>query len=276
MKRRFDLKRVVDFCVALGALLILAPMLAAIAMAIWVDDFRFPFYAGVRLGRGGAEFRMIKFRTMRSGASKTGVNSTAVDDARITRIGKFLRRAKLDELPQLCNVLIGEMSLVGPRPQVLADAALYTGEERRMLLARPGITDLASIVFADEGEILAGSADPDLLYNQVIRPWKSRLALVYVDRSAGAGDGAGGHGWFTTEMAHVIFDLRIIVLTATALFSRRGALRGVGRILRNTRVDPLLCRMASRGEPLMAYPPPGANGVVERYVSTEASQIAHA
>src|SRR5207302_1623571 len=108
----------------------------------------------------------------------------AAGDARITRTGHILRRTKLDELPQLWNVLIGDMSFVGPRPQVQADAALYTEAERRMLEVRPGITDLASIVFADESEILAGSLDPDLLYNQIIRPWKSRLALHGVERGS--------------------------------------------------------------------------------------------
>ena len=125
---------------------------------------------------------MLKFRTMIPDAWKSGVNSTAAGDRRITRVGALLRKAKLDELPQLWNVLKGDMSLVGPRPQVRAETDLYTSEERRMHSIRPGVTDLASIVFADEGEILAGSADPDLLYNQIIRPWKSRLALLYVDR----------------------------------------------------------------------------------------------
>ena len=125
---------------------------------------------------------MVKFRTMIPNAWKSGVNSTASGDARITRIGKFLRKGKLDELPQLWNVLIGDMSLVGPRPQVRADVTLYTSEEMRMLEARPGITDLASIVFADEGEILAGSSDPDLRYNQITsiagQPYLANLASL--------------------------------------------------------------------------------------------------
>ncbi len=131
---------------------------------------------------------MIKFRSMTSDAWKSGVNSTAAGDARITRVGKWLRRWKLDELPQLLNVLSGDMSLVGPRPQVMAEVELYTEEEREMLTVRPGITDLASIVFADEGEILSGSRDPDLLYNQIIRPWKSRLALFHVEHRSFALD----------------------------------------------------------------------------------------
>jgi lipopolysaccharide/colanic/teichoic acid biosynthesis glycosyltransferase len=247
------MKRIFDLAVALAALILLTPLLAAIALAIWLDDRRSPFFAGTRIARGHATFRMLKFRTMRPDAWKTGVNSTASGDTRITRIGKSLRRVKLDELPQLWNVLLGEMSFVGPRPQVSADAALYTAEEQRMLSVRPGITDLASIVFADEGDILANAADPDLLYNQIIRPWKSRLALLYVDRRS-----------FT-------LDLRILLLTATALFSRQRALHGVQRILQSrinqNQAEPFLLRMASRREPLLAYPPPGSKEIVEAYAS---------
>ncbi|HTS78808.1 MAG TPA: sugar transferase, partial [Bryobacteraceae bacterium] len=200
------MKRALDFTLALIALVALAAMLLVIAIFVWISDFHAPFYTGRRIGRFGREFKMIKFRSMRPDAWKTGVNSTAGNDARITRLGKFLRRFKLDELPQLVNVLTGEMSLVGPRPQVPDDAARYTPEERHMLDVRPGVTDLASIVFADEGAILEGASDPDLLYNQIIRPWKSRLALLYMQRRSDA------------------LDLRILVWTALALISRRRAL----------------------------------------------------
>jgi lipopolysaccharide/colanic/teichoic acid biosynthesis glycosyltransferase len=162
-------------------------------------------------------------------------------------VGNLLRRAKLDELPQLWNVLRGEMSLVGPRPQVEPDAALYTAEERRLFEARPGITDLASIVFADEGEILAGSSDPDLVYNQIIRPWKSRLGLLYVERQTLAG------------------DFKILSMTLLGAISRKKALAGVARLLAAWDADSLLRRMAHRSEPLLAWPPPGAERVVETY-----------
>ena len=175
------------------------------------------------------------------------MNSTAATDTRITRVGHLLRALKLDELPQLGNVLIGEMSLVGPRPQVPDDAALYTAEERRMLEARPGITDLASIVFSDEGEILAGSVDPDLLYNQIIRPWKSRLALVYLERSC----------WSS--------DARVLLWTAGALVSRRWALARVVKLLGQWGVGQPLCGIARREAPLPAFPPPGARDVVAEY-----------
>jgi lipopolysaccharide/colanic/teichoic acid biosynthesis glycosyltransferase len=241
------MKRVFDAAVALPALLILGPGLAAIAALVWSEDRRSPWYCGARVARGGGFFRMIKFRSMRPGAWKTGVNSTARGDARITRAGAWLRRFKLDEIPQLWNVLKGEMSLVGPRPQTPADAALYTREERRMLAVRPGLTDLASIVFADEGAILEGSADPDLLYNQIIRPWKSRLALLYLDHQS----------WW--------IDLRMVWLTALALISRPRALEEVRSILKAWGADPLVQEMARREGPLLAYPPPGAQEIVSRY-----------
>lgn len=241
------MKRAVDLAVSLAGLALLAPLLALIAVLVWVQDSHSPWFRGVRVARGGGVFRMLKFRSMRPQAWKTGVNSTAADDARITPLGRVLRRFKLDELPQLWNVLTGDMSLVGPRPQVEADAALYTEEERRMLAVRPGITDLASIVFADEGDILAGSSDPDLLYNQIIRPWKSRLALLYVDR------------------ASVALDARILFLTVLVLVSRRRALKSVEHLLRSWGVEEMLCEVAHRRRPLEPFPPPGAWAVVERY-----------
>ncbi len=241
------MKRAIDIAVALAALLAFWPVMMVVAVVVWRGDGRSPWYRGMRIGRGGVKFRMLKFRTMRVGAASTGVNSTGQGDARITPVGRALRRCKLDELPQLINVLAGEMSLVGPRPQVPTDASLYTREERRLLDVRPGITDLASIVFADESAILKDAADPDLLYNQIIRPWKSRLALLYVDH------------------ASLALDVRIVMGTAMALLSRRRALQQVERMLRGWDADPLLVRMASRREELLAHAPPGANEVVENY-----------
>jgi len=241
------LKRLLDISIAACALLVLAPLLAAVAVAVWLEDGGSPWYRGVRVGRSGRQFRMLKFRSMRLGAVQTGVNSTAAGDTRITRAGRFLRSLKLDELPQLWNVVAGEMSLVGPRPQVPEDASLYTADERRMLEVRPGVTDLASIVFSDEGEILAGSADPDLLYNQIIRPWKSRLALLYLERSC----------WTN--------DARILTWTVGALVSRRWALARVGRLLDRWGVGQPLCGIARREAPLPAFPPPGTREVVTKY-----------
>jgi len=176
------MKRWFDLILSLLGLIVLAPVFAAIAAAIKVESAGPMFYRGVRAGRYGKAFRIFKFRTMVEDADKIGGPSSSADDPRITRVGDLLRRYKLDELPQLLNVVKGEMSLVGPRPEVLQEVVLYTEEEKRLLEVRPGITDWASIRFRDEGEILRGSADPHAAYREKIRPEKIRLGLEYVER----------------------------------------------------------------------------------------------
>lgn len=176
MKRIFDL-----LCAAIG-LLVLTPVLAAVALAIKLESRGPVFYRGARAGWHGKPFRIFKFRTMVMNADQIGGPSSSVDDPRITRMGGLLRHYKLDELPQLLNVLNGEMSMVGPRPEVVQEVLLYTEEEKRLLEVRPGITDWASIRFRNEGEILRGSADPHAAYREKIRPEKIRLGLEYVER----------------------------------------------------------------------------------------------
>ena len=171
------LKRVFDILCAVAGLVFLSPLMLWIAWRIKREDGGPVFYRGERVVLHGKPFRIFKFRTMVVDAEKIGASSTSDDDPRITRTGRVLRKYKLDELPQLINVLKGDRSLVGPRPNVEREVALYTEEERKLLNARPGITGLASIVFSDEGDILAGSEDPDLNYNQVIHPWKSLAGL---------------------------------------------------------------------------------------------------
>lgn len=214
-------------------------------LLIWFQDRHYPFYIAPRIGRYGKTFRMIKLRSMVVGADKSGIDSTAASDKRITWVGRIIRRYKLDEFSQLWNVLQGNMSLVGPRPNVQREVDLYTAEERHLLDTRPGITDLASIVFYDEGNILAGSGDPDLKYNQVIRPWKSRLGLLYVKERT------------------FLVDLEILWLTVVAILSRPVALRGVQVILKRLGADAQLLSVASRKEPLQPYPPPGSERIVE-------------
>lgn len=163
-------------------LILLFPFLMAVGMWIKLSAPGPLFYRGIRAGKNGNPFRILKFRTMVTGADRIGGPSTSADDPRITPIGHFLRKYKLDELPQLWNVLIGQMSFVGPRPEVLDEVRKYTAEERKLLFVRPGITDWASIRFRDEGEILRGAADPHVAYLELIRPEKVRLGLEYVDR----------------------------------------------------------------------------------------------
>lgn len=238
-------KRLLDMALSATGLIATAPVMVPVLIATWAQDRHSPFYIADRVAQGGGTFRMVKVRSMVMNADKSGVDSTAADDKRITPVGAFVRKFKIDELAQLWNVLRGEMSLVGPRPNVKRDVALYTDQERRLLSVRPGITDLSSIVFADEGEILAGSDDPDLDYNQRIRPYKSRLGLLLIDR--------GG-------LRH---DLMIIGLTALSAVSRRRALEGVVAIIDELGGDEMLRRVAGRKDPLLPHPPPGASAVVQ-------------
>ncbi|HET9949598.1 MAG TPA: sugar transferase, partial [Longimicrobiales bacterium] len=172
-------KRLFDVVFAALGLIVLSPLMLAIAVVIRLDSPGPVLYRGVRVGRGGKHFRMLKFRTMVPDAERIGASSTTKDDPRLTRVGMFLRRHKLDELPQLINVLRGEMSFVGPRPQVPWVVDLYSEEERQLLSVQPGITDHASLRFSNEEEILQGAADPDAAYFELIAPEKTRLGLEY-------------------------------------------------------------------------------------------------
>lgn len=178
-------KRLFDLLLAAPALLLLAPAFALIALAIKFDSPGPVFFRQVRVGRHGVPFRIHKFRTMRHDPEDAGRQITVGADARITRVGAFLRRSKLDELPQLIDVLAGTMSLVGPRPEVPRYVALYPEAVRETVLSvRPGITDLASIEFRRESELLARSPDPERAYVEQVLPAKLRLAQAYVERSS--------------------------------------------------------------------------------------------
>ena len=174
------MKRIVDLILSFFALLFISPILIIFVILIFLEDQQNPFYIAKRVGKGGVNFKMIKLRSMVVNADKSGVDSTSANDSRITKIGKKVRKYKLDELTQLWNVFLGDMSLVGPRPNVQRDVDLYTDIEKKLLTVKPGITDFSSIVFSDEGDILKEKDDPDLAYNQLIRPWKSRLGLIYI------------------------------------------------------------------------------------------------
>jgi lipopolysaccharide/colanic/teichoic acid biosynthesis glycosyltransferase len=238
------MKRLFDIVASALGLAVAAPILVPVCVLIWLQDFASPFYIAPRVGKNGKIFKMVKLRSMVANADKSGVDSTGANDKRITPIGKFVRSYKLDELAQLWNVLKGDMSLVGPRPNVQREVNLYTNAERHLLSVQPGITDIASIVFADEGEILKDSLDPDIAYNQLIRPWKSRLGLLYVENSS------------------LALDLKLIFLTIVAIISREQALAGVQKILVKLGASETVKRAAKREEKLTPCPPPGANAVV--------------
>lgn len=233
-------KRLFDLLFAAFAVILTMPVIVIAALLVWGQDGHWPFYRGLRVGMGGRDFRMIKLRTMVADGERIGGSSTAVLDPRVTPIGAALRRFKIDELPQFWSVLLGDMSVVGPRPNLRSGGVdNYTSEELRLLSLRPGITDLASIVFSDEGEILKDSLDPDALYDCVIRPWKNRLGLIYVDNRS------------------LLLDLQLVWLTALAIISRQEALRAVSGILGGLGADETLKRICRRNEPLPPGPPPG-------------------
>ena len=238
------IKRLVDILASLFGLLITSPILLPVMFLVWKEDKKSPFYIAPRSGRNGTIFKMVKLRSMVVDADKTGVDSTSGNDMRITPIGHKIRRYKLDELVQLWNVLIGDMSLVGPRPNVKSETDLYTDVEKELLLVRPGITDFSSIVFSDEGEILEGRDDPDLAYNQLIRPWKSRLGLIYIKNQS------------------LLLDLQLVLYTVVAIISKQKALTWVAEKLRKLNVDAETIKISKRKVSLYPFPPPGSSEVV--------------
>ena len=177
---RLALKRAMDIAISGAALCVLWPVLLLIALAIVIDDPGPVFYRQVRVGRGGKEFRIFKFRTMVVDADRKGLQITVGRDSRITRMGALLRKSKLDELAQLLNVFLGQMSFVGPRPEVPRYVAMYTPYQRQVLLVRPGITDYASIAYRNENDLLAGAEDPERMYIDVIMPDKIELNMKYL------------------------------------------------------------------------------------------------
>jgi lipopolysaccharide/colanic/teichoic acid biosynthesis glycosyltransferase len=197
------MRRVIDVLFALCALIVFSPLMIAIAFLIKREDGGPVFYRGRRVGRSGAPFRMFKFRSMVLNAERLGGTATSDDDDRITRAGKLLRKYKLDELPQLINIVVGDMNLVGPRPEVQKYVDMYSDLEREILTARPGITDWASIWNSDEGAVLAGSPDPERAYEELLRPTKLKLQMLYVRNRT-----------FWT-------DLKIIIYTARKLVDKR-------------------------------------------------------
>lgn len=161
-------------------LIVLSPLLAVLYLLVCIESPGGGFYRQKRVGKNGKDFWLYKFRSMRKGADKKGLITVGGHDSRITHTGYFIRKYKLDELPQLFNVLRGDMSLVGPRPEVRKYVDMYTSEQRKVLSIRPGITDYASIEYADENVILGQSANPDKTYIEQIMPDKIRLNMKYI------------------------------------------------------------------------------------------------
>ena len=237
-------KRLIDVVGGTVALILAFPVVALAMLVVWLSDRNNPLFVSDRVGRGGIPFRFFKIRTMIPNASANGVDTTIAGDPRVTAVGRFIRSLKIDELPQFLHVLRGEMSLVGPRPNVPRETSRYTQQERRLLSVLPGVTDYSSIVFADLRETLAGSKDANVAYNQLVRPWKSALGLHYIDTMSPAS------------------DLFLVLMTITQVFARRLTLRVLVSRLRATGAPRELCEIASRARPLTPAPPPGATEVV--------------
>ena len=238
------IKRFFDIVVSLLGLIFFLPILLLISILIWKYDKKSPFYISARVGKNNILFNTIKFRTMIVDAEKTGIVSTSNKDLRITPIGHKIRKYKLDELTQLWNVLVGDMSLVGPRPNVKTETDLYTNIEKKLLSARPGITDFSSIVFSDEGDILEDKRDPDLAYNQLIRPWKSRLGLIYIKHQS------------------LILDIQIIFNTLVSFVSKHKALHWVSKKIEKLGYDQNIVEISKRELELFPFPPPGSPNIV--------------
>lgn len=194
------MKRLFDILSSLIVLVIFFPFFLLLAIAILVDSRGGVFYKQVRIGKGGKEFYLYKFRSMVSNADKKGQLTVGTNDSRITRVGSFIRKFKLDEFPQLINVIKGDMSIVGPRPEVRKYVELYNEEQRKVLRVRPGLTDYASLEYINENELLGNAIDPEKVYIEEIMPAKLKLNAKYI------------------EEISLLTDLKIIFKTVFKLF----------------------------------------------------------
>ncbi len=237
-------KPTLDFLIALILFSILFLPALYFSLRIFLQDFGNPFYVPQRVGKNRKNYSMIKFRSMIVNADSNKVDSTSSSDERITSLGHFIRKFKIDEIPNLLNILTFKMSFVGPRPNVEREVNLYTEEEMKILRMRPGITDISSIVFADEGDILDNSIDPDLDYNQLIRPWKSRLAIFY------------------TENASLFLDLKLMILTLYNFVDRTKTLQIISNTLLKLDAEKDLVEIVLRNKDLLPTPPPGSDSIV--------------
>jgi len=191
-----------NFLVAFLLFIIVLPIIIIFSFLIYFEDKSNPIYLGKRVGKNFKSFNLFKLRSMKI-SKEVGFQSTSVNDARILKVGRFIRSTKIDELPQILNVLLGNINFVGPRPNVKDEVNKYVKLEKRLLEFKPGITDFSSIVFSDEGQILSNSTDPDLDYNLLIRPRKNILALLYF------------------QDRNVVSDFYIILLTLFNIFNRK-------------------------------------------------------
>ena len=223
------MKRVSDILISVFVLTLFSPILLLCLFLVFWEDKKNPIYSAVRIGHLGKKFNMYKIRSMKINADLTGVESTSSSDPRITKVGGCIRKFKIDELSQFINVLLGEMSVVGPRPNTIAEVKKYLDHEQELLSLKPGITDISSIIFSNEGEILKFSSNPDEDYEKLIRPWKSELGLIYIRHN------------------NFILDLIIIFGTALSIFSRSKALKIMSILLKNLGAREELVNFSKKG-----------------------------
>ncbi len=194
------MKRLFDVCFSLALIIVLLPLALVVSLWIVLDDFGSPFFVQQRVGLGGKNFGLLKFRSMRKNAESKGQLTVGMKDNRITRSGYFIRKYKIDELPQLVNVFLGEMSVVGPRPEVPKYVLLYNEEQQNVLSIKPGITDFASIEYVRENELLSASSDPEKTYIEEIMPAKLELNLKYLREQS-----------FLTDMKIILQTIKAIL-----------------------------------------------------------------
>ena len=194
------MKRLFDICFSLALILVLLPLTVFVSIWIVLDDFGSPFFVQHRVGLNGRNFGLLKFRSMRKNAESKGQLTVGMKDNRITRSGYVIRKYKIDELPQLVNVFLGEMSVVGPRPEVPKYVLLYNEEQQNVLSIKPGITDFASIEYVRENELLSASSDPEKTYIEDIMPAKLELNLKYLREQS-----------FLTDMKIILQTLKAIL-----------------------------------------------------------------
>ena len=236
--------KIIDIMLCPVLILVFLPVMLIVGFLIYIGDRRSPLYISRRVGKDGKSFILFKFRSMVIDQASS-VDSTSITDPRITKIGRWIRHYKVDELPQLFNVMLGSMSIVGPRPNVEREVSLYTQAEKRLLQVKPGMTDFSSIIFSDLGMILKEHDNPDLAYNQLVRPWKGRYGLFYIEKQS------------------IFMDLTILVLTAAVLASRSTALKLTSFFLKNWGAPSELVEMSLRRTKLRPLPPVGSSYIVK-------------
>ena len=207
------MKRWVDILFSVVGLLLLSPFFIVIAIIIILDSKGGVFYKQERIGLNQKPFYLLKFRSMYIDSDRKGLLTVGINDSRITKIGFFIRKYKIDELSQLINVFIGDMSLVGPRPEVRKYVENYTKHQKKIFKVKPGITDIASILYFDENELLSQSEFPEKYYEDVVLPQKLQLGILYVENNS------------------FFLDFKLILITIVAIFSKKKSLLFVNRIL---------------------------------------------